>query len=147
MLPCTHSESRHSDWSFYNGFTIVPFKIRYLFYFEQSVDVLDSVHSDGERPTEEEDDDENELRNTAASRHEPEVEEDIVEDEEVLKNIADDYFTCDESFDPQHYQLKVILLLWSDSNTCHKLVPAVLYLLSIIFLNSEITWWTGLCWD
>ncbi|KAK6634867.1 hypothetical protein RUM44_000114 [Polyplax serrata] len=76
------------------------------FVKKQSVDVLDSVHSDGERPTEEEDDDENELRNTAASRHEPEVEEDIVEDEEVLKNIADDYFTCDESFDPQHYQLK-----------------------------------------
>lgn len=54
-----------------------------------------------------EDDEEKELRNTAMSRYEPEVEEEIIEDEEILKNIDNDYFNSNENFDAQHYQLKV----------------------------------------
>ena len=53
------------------------------------------------------DDDDKELRNIGVTRNEPEIEEEIIEDEEILKNIDDCYFNSEDCFDAQHYQLKV----------------------------------------
>ncbi|EEB14977.1 conserved hypothetical protein [Pediculus humanus corporis] len=44
--------------------------------------------------------------NIGVTRNEPEIEEEIIEDEEILKNIDDCYFNSEDCFDAQHYQLK-----------------------------------------
>lgn len=53
-------------------------------------------------------------KNDSLSKNDPDHEEEKLEDEEILKNIDQNYFCADGSFDSQHSQLKVCIL--SDKN-------------------------------